>query len=251
EAVREMIHKIVRREGLGDILAEGVLRAIEQIGEESAYYAIQVKGQFNVHSDERATPALALGIATATRGADHLRSRPTIDFYHLPPEVLENIFGGPVSSEFTSYDGKSREIWFAELLYAIVDAMGICKFQTKVILSPSTPGFEEYSELIYNITGLEISPSDLKEIGERIYTLERMFNIREGKSRKDDYMPERYYVEETKDGVDGVRGVKLDRKKFDQMLDEYYELHQWDNDGNPRPGILEKLGLDKEPSHML
>jgi aldehyde:ferredoxin oxidoreductase len=84
-----MIHRICNRQGwLGDTLADGGIPASEKIGNNAFDYLIQVKGMNNLHSDERATPALALNIATASRGSDHLRSRPAIDLYHLPEKVL-------------------------------------------------------------------------------------------------------------------------------------------------------------------
>ena len=250
EAVIEMIHKIAKREGFGDMLADGIKPAIERIGGESEYYAIQIKGMGNLHSDERPTPSFALGIATSTRGADHLRSRPGIDLYGLPEELLEEIYGGPVSSEYTSYEGKSRMVRWQELLYAVVDSLGLCKFQT-VFCAVHAPKFEEWANLIHYATGMESSKEELMTVGERIYTVERMFNIREGFSRKDDILPERYFKEPTPLGLPIVRGKKIDREKFERMLDEYYELHGWDENGVPTGGTLKKLSLDEEPSHLL
>ncbi|TEU05193.1 aldehyde ferredoxin oxidoreductase, partial [Candidatus Bathyarchaeota archaeon] len=85
----------------------------------------------------------------------------------------------------------------------------------------------------------------------RIYTIERMFNLREGFSRKDDRLPERYFEEPTPIGLPIVRGKKIDRDKFEKMLDEYYALHGWDENGVPKKETLEGLGLDKEPSHRV
>jgi aldehyde:ferredoxin oxidoreductase len=95
------------------------------------------------------------------------------------------------------------------------------------------------------ITGIELSPEQMKEAAERCYTLERMFNNREGMGRKDDTLPERYFVEPTPLGIDGFKGKVMDREKFEQMLDEYYQAHGWDTDGVPTPETLEKLGLNK------
>jgi aldehyde:ferredoxin oxidoreductase len=250
EALLQMIHKIAKREGFGNMLAEGMKPAIAKIGPESAYYAIHIKGMGNLHSDERPTPSFALGIATSTRGADHLRSRPAIDLYGLPDDVLEEIYGGPVSSDYTTYETKSRMVWWQELLYSVVDALGLCKFQT-VFCAVHAPKFEEWANLIQFATGLRLSTDALMRIGERIYTLERMFNIREGFSRKDDTLPERYFNEPTPVGLPIVRGKKIDRGKFERMLDEYYKLHGWDQEGNPTPEALQRLDLDKEPSHLL
>lgn len=224
--------------------------AIEKIGKASEYYAIQIKGMGSLHSDERPTPSFALGIATSTRGADHLRSRPAIDLYGLPQELLEEIYGGSVSNDYSSYERKSRMVWWQEMLYSVVDSLGLCKFQT-VFCAVHAPKFEEWTNLVRYATGLELSKEDLMNIGERIYTIERMFNIREGFSRKDDTLPERYFKEPTPIGLPIAKGKKIDRKKFERMLDEYYEIHGWDKQGNPTPETLKSLSLDEEPSHQL
>jgi aldehyde:ferredoxin oxidoreductase len=256
EAVLEMIVRIAERKGLGDILAEGPLRAAEKIGQDSLKYCIQVKGMSNLHSDERATPSLALGIATSSRGADHLRSRPAIDLYHLPEHLLRKIYGGPkpydgpLSSDYTSYEGKARMVQWQEMMYEAIDCTGVCKYHT-IFLSPNLIGFEELSKLIYNNTGLEFTPQEIWDIADRAYTVERLFNIREGLTRADDWLVDRYFDEPTPIGLPVARGKCLDREKFEQMIDEYYELHGWDEGGVPLPETLEKLGLDGEPSHTL
>ncbi|MFX0042737.1 MAG: aldehyde ferredoxin oxidoreductase family protein [Candidatus Hodarchaeota archaeon] len=250
EVVFELIRKITQREGFGNILADGFNKAITKIGKESKYYAIEVKGMSNLHSDERPTPSLALGITTSTRGADHLRGRPAIDLYGLPEDFLEEIYGGKVSSDYRSYEGKSRMVWWQELLYAVTDSLGTCKFQT-VFLAVHAPKWDEFSKLIQLATGMEISSSQLMDIGERIYTVERMFNNREGFSRKDDFLPERYFKEATPVGLPRVKGIKIDRRKFEKMLDEYYTLHGWDNNGIPKEETLQKLGIKKAQSHII
>ena len=250
EVLYELIRKIAKREGFGDILADGFNTAIAKIGKESKYYAIEVKGMSNLHSDERPTPSLALGITTSTRGADHLRGRPAIDLYGLPEDFLEEIYGGKISSDYRSYEGKSRMVWWQELLYAVTDALGICKFQT-VFLAVHAPKWDEFSKLIHLVSGMKYSSPQLMEIGERIYTIERMFNNREGFSRKEDILPERYFKEATPVGLPRVKGIKIDREKFEKMLDEYYTLHGWDNDGVPTENTLQKLGIEKEPTHKI
>jgi aldehyde:ferredoxin oxidoreductase len=256
EAVLEMINLIAERKGLGDILAEGPLRAAEKIGPDSIKYLIHVKGMSNLHSDERPTPSLALGVATGSRGSDHLRSRPAIDLYHLPEKLLRKIYGGPdpydgpLTSDYTSYDGKPRMVRWQEMMYEAIDSVGICKYHT-IFLSPNLIAFDELSKLIYYNTGLEFTPQEIWEIADRAYTVERLFNIREGLERGDDWLVDRYFDEPTPAGLPIVRGKFIDRQKFTQMIDEYYEMHGWDEDGNPRAETLEKLGLDSEPSHLL
>jgi aldehyde:ferredoxin oxidoreductase len=256
EAVLEMVKCIAERKGLGDVLAEGPLRAAEKFGPESLKYCVHVKGMSNLHSDERPTPSLALGVATASRGSDHLRSRPAIDLYHLPEHLLRKIYGGPdpydgpLSSDYNVYDGKPRMVQWQEMMYEAIDCSGICKYHT-IFLSPNLISFEELSKLIYYNTGLEFSPIEIWEIADRAYTIERLFNIREGLTRADDWLVDRYFDEPTPIGLAVARGKFIDREKFKQMIDEYYELHGWDEGGVPRPETLEKLGIDNEPSHML
>ena len=256
EAVIEMCHRIARREGLGDILAEGPLRAAEKIGKDSYKYLVQVKGMSNLNSDERATPALALNVAVASRGSDHLRGRPAIDLYGLPEPVLRRIYSqpvpydGPLTSHWQDYEGKAWMVRWQETCFEAVDALGICKYHT-LFLGPNLPNFDEWSRLIYLNTGLEMSPLDIWNAADRAYNIERLFNIREGLTRKDDWLSDRYYDEETTRGIPIARGKTIDRKKSTKMIDEYYEYHGWDENGVPRPETLKKLGIDKEPSHKL
>lgn len=250
EALLQLITQIAYREGFGNVLADGFKAAISKIGKGSGYYAIQIKGMGSLHSDERPTPSFALGIATATRGADHLRSRPAIDLYGLPEELLEEIYGAPVSPDYTSYEGKSRMVWWHELLFAVVDSLGICKFQT-VFCAVHAPKWEEFTKLIYLTTGMEFTKEQLMDVGERICTIERMFNIREGFSRWDDTLPERFFKEPTPIGLPIARGRRIERDKFEKMLDEYYALHGWDEGGFPKDVTLKRLSLAEEPSYMM
>jgi aldehyde:ferredoxin oxidoreductase len=202
----------------------------------------------NLHSDERPTPSLALGIATATRGSDHLRSRPAIDLYALPEPLLRKIYGspvpydGPLTSEYSDYDGKAWMVFWQEMLYMAIDCLGVCKFHT-VFLSPNMPAFDEFSKWLELIPGLEMSPRDVWDVAERAYNLERLFNLREGATRKDDWLVDRYFDEPTPRGFDVVRNKSLDRDKFKAMLDEYYEHHGWDDEGRVTEKTLERLGL--------
>jgi len=256
EAVIEMVHRIARREGLGDILAEGGLRAAKKIGKDSIKYLIHVKGMSNLHSDERPTPSLALGIATGSRGSDHLRSRPAIDLYHLPEPVLRKIYSqpiaynGPLTSDYRDYEGKPWQVFWHETCYEAVDCLGICKYHT-TFLGATLPNFEEWSKLLYYNTGLEMSPLDIWTVAERAYNMERLFNIREGLTRKDDWLVDRYFDEPTKLGIPGIRGRAIDRQKFAKMIDEYYGYHGWDENGVPTPETLKRLEIDNEPSHLL
>jgi aldehyde:ferredoxin oxidoreductase len=261
EAVIEMIERICYRKGwLGDTLADGGIPASEKIGKNSFDYLIQVKGMSNLHSDERATPGLALNIATGSRGSDHLRSRPAIDLYHLPEEVLRKIYSnpvpydGPLSSEHTEYIGKPWQVYWQENCYMGVDCLGICKYHT-TFLGATLPNFEDWSKVLYYNTGLEMTPEEIWDVAVRCNMIERLFNLREGLTRDDlkkgDMLNHRYFDEPCRRGAIDVIGKKIDKEKFIQMINEFYEHKGLDKNGVPTPERLKKLGLNKEPSHLV
>ncbi len=261
EALLEMVDRICYRKGwLGDALADGGIPAAEKIGKNSFDYLIQVKGMNNLHSDERATPALALNIATASRGSDHLRSRPAIDLYHLPEEVLRKIYStpvpydGPLSSEHTSYEGKPWQVFWQENCYMAVDSLGICKYHT-VFLGATLPNFEDWPKVLYYNTGLDMTPKEIWEIAQRCNIIERLFNLREGLKRDDpnkgDTLNHRYFDEPCRRGAPDVIGRTIDREKFKKMIDELYGHKGLDQNGAVKPETLKRLGLEKEPSHLL
>jgi len=261
EAVIEMIERICYRKGwLADALADGGIAASKKIGKNSFDYLIQVKGMSNLHSDERATPGLALNIATASRGSDHLRSRPAIDLYHLPETVLRKIYSnpvpydGPLSSEHTEYVGKPWQVFWQENCYMGVDCLGICKYHT-TFLGATLPNFEDWSKVLYYNTGLQMTPEEIWKVARRCNMLERLFNLREGLTRNDlekgDMLNHRYFDEPCRRGAIDVVGRKIDKEKFIRMVDELYEHKGLDKDGVPKPETLKELGLENEPSHLI
>jgi len=239
EVILELLHRIARRKGFGNILAEGPL-AGKVFGEASRDYLLNIKNFPIEMTDERLPKSFALGMATSSRGACHMRSRPSLDVLGLPEDVLKKIYGGPVSSQFSSYSGKGRMVWWHELLNAVCDSLGFCRFLT-VFSSPHAPQYKEFSKLIALSTGLVLTPEELKTIGERIYTLERTMLVKDGMTRKEDTLPKRYFDEPISDGP--AQGEVILREAFDKMLDEYYRLHGWDENGVPKKKNLKKLGL--------
>jgi aldehyde:ferredoxin oxidoreductase len=261
EAVIEMIDRICFRRGwLGDTLAKGGIQASDIIGKNSFDYLIQVKGMSNLHSDERATPGLALNCALASRGSDHLRSRPAIDLYHLPEPVLRKIYSspvpydGPLSSEHTEYIGKPWQVYWHENCYMAVDCLGICKYHT-TFLGATLPNFEDWSKVLYYNTGLEMTPEEIWDVARRANMVERMYQLREGLTRNDlrkgDMLNHRYFDEPTRRGAPDVVGRVIDKKKFIKMIDEFYEHKGLDKDGNIKPETLKELDLENEPTHLL
>jgi aldehyde:ferredoxin oxidoreductase len=261
EAVIEMIDRICYRQGwLGDTLAKGGIQASDIIGKNSFDYLIQVKGMSNLHSDERATPALALNCALASRGSDHLRSRPAIDLYHLPEPVLRKIYSspipydGPLSSEHTEYLGKPYQVFWHENCYMAVDCLGICKYHT-TFLGATLPNFEDWSKVLYYNTGLDMTPEEIWNIARRCNMVERVYQLREGLKRDDlrkgDMLNHRYFDEPTRRGAPDVVGRVIDKKKFVKMIGEFYEYKGLDKEGNVKPETLKELDLENEPSHLL
>jgi len=170
-----------------------------------------------------------------------MRSRPSLDVIGLPEEVLEKIYGGPVSSKLSSYTGKGRMVWWHERLNAVCDALGYCRFLS-VFSSPHALQYPQFSKLISLATGINFTPKALNTIGERIYTLERMMLIKDGLSRKDDTLPGRYFNEPVPEGP--AHGEFISREKFNGMLDEYYLLHGWDENGVPKRETLKRLEIE-------
>ncbi len=241
ESIIELIHQIANRKDFGNILAEGSY-AKKILGEESKDYLLDIKDFPIEMTDERLPKSFALGMATSTRGACHMRSRPSLDILELPEKVLKKIYGGSIDNRFSSYTGKERMVWWHELLNAVCDSLGFCRFLS-IFSSPHALGYQQFSKLIEYSTGLKLSPDELMDIGERIYTLERMMLIRDGLSRKDDTLPVRYFNEPIKDGP--AKGEYICRKAFNEILDKYYRLHGWDENGIPLKETLKRLGLDE------
>ena len=179
-----------------------------------------------------------------------MRSRPIPEGMLLPADALKDLYGAPVSPDPHSYDGKARMVVETEKRLAVPDCLEVCKMLSKAFVSPRMLDYGDFADLLGAATGLDLTPGELEECGERTVNLERLFNLRQGLSRDDDTLPRRYFEEEApKLGI--VGGGKIDRAKFSQMLDEYYELHGWDSRGVPDEETLQRLRLDGEPSHLL
>ena len=239
KAIIKLIHQIAHRDGFGNILADGVF-ASEIFGTEGSKFLLQIKNLPIEMTDERAPKSFALGMATATRGACHMRSRPSLDVIGLPETLLKDLYGGEVSASYLDYHGKGRMVWWHERLNALCDALGVCRFLS-VFSSPNAPQVEQFSELLYRAFGEKFSSEDLWDVGERICTLERMILIGNGLDKDNDTLPSRYFDEPIQEGP--AQGEVIDRTQFNEMLEEYYYLHGWDNLGVPQESTLKRLGL--------
>ena len=240
ESVRRLIDMITHRDGFGAILAGGCSE-LRTVAKGAADYVLAIKNMPLELTDERAVKSFAFGMATASRGCDHMRSRPSLDVINLPKEILDKLYAADMDTEFTSYRGKARMIWWHELLNAVCDSIGFCRFLT-VFSSPHALQYPEFSELIRLATGMTLSSEELMKAGERIYTLERQYLVKLGLSRKDDTLPTRYLDEPVPYGPSA--GAFFRRDELERMLNEYYQLHGWEANGVPCTATLSRLELD-------
>ena len=227
EVIEKLLYMTSRREGFGDVIADSA-RAVERgrYPEEALKYRMAVKGLFQSDPhDARIIKGFALGLAVSTRGMDHLRNRPTLEInakINDDPEFKAALYGGTVAPEPTSYEGKEHAVAACEKMFAVGDAVGICRFATKLFNSPSTADYKDFALQLKELTGEEFTPAQLDEIGRNITGIERLINARLGLTEKDDTLPDRWFEEEIKAGP--FSGEKIDRAEFEALKVRYYDL---------------------------
>src|SRR5438128_4596516 len=238
EVIERLLFMTARREGFGNVIADSS-RAVDKghYPPEALDYLMAVKGltQSDPH-DARILKAFALGLAVSTRGMDHLRNRVTLEInakINDDPDFKRELYGGDVSAEPNRYDGKEIAVRRCENTFAVGDAVGMCRFTTKLFNSPSLPGYEEFRDQIFNVTGIDLTFDDLDQIGLNIMGVERLINAKLGVTRKDDTLPRRWFEEAI--GVGPFKGEKIDRGEFDDMLSRFYVISNLTDDGVPRP----------------
>jgi len=229
EAMVKMLHSIGKREGLGDVLAEGTMRAAEAIGKGSDYYAMHTLGLEFPAYDARGLKAMALGFMTSTRGGCHLRS----GAYLLDMLGKFWLFEGV---DRFSPEGKGREVRLMEDLMSVYDSLGVCKFSRRYFV----PG--NLGPFMRALTGEEWPENKLLALGERVSNLRRLFNVREGIGRESMRLPERLATEPLPSGP--AEGHVVSRQEQERMLDDYFAERGWDAEGVPTPEKLRELGLD-------
>jgi len=239
-AMIELIKKMAAREGIGDLLAEGAHRAAQKIG--GADRVIHSKGLDYPAVDTRGTKGMALSFAVSPRGGDHLKG---LSLYEVAPDLyaqdIRKEIGINVTPQYwLQYETKAVLMRWHENWHCVVDSLGLCKLEG-IALKPLLP--KHFQRMLAAATGWDISVKELEHIGERIWNLERLFNAREGMRREDDFPPRRLLEEPITTGP--AQGERLDRKRYEQMLTEYYRLRGWDPDtGIPTSEKCRELGLD-------
>lgn len=232
ESMVDMVHKIAKREGLGDLLAEGTKRVSEKLGQGSERFAMHVKGLELACYDCRATKITGLSFATANRGGDHVTAYvqgPT--FLDIPFLIVEE---STIEDPTVENPAEARVVKDLEDALTTFDALGACKFMGMALMA------EEVVPIISHATGWDIDVDEFRKAGERIYNLARVFNVREGASRADDTLPARLLEEPLPEGP--AEGLVVD---LEPLLDAYYEFRGWDRaTGKPTAEKLKELDLD-------
>jgi aldehyde:ferredoxin oxidoreductase len=226
DALIELIHLIANREGIGHLFAEGVKHASEKINGSSAF-AIHVKGLDLPGYDPRGMKGQGLTYALSDRGACHVRSN----------TIRTELLGLPQPINRYGYEGKAQMVRDLQLNYATYDCLIACIFGAFAI------SLEDYSDALRALTGWPMTPAELRTIAERAWNLTRLFNVREGFTRKDDTLPERLFTLASTRGPS--KGQLVDKGYFEKMLDEYYQIAGWEKvTGVPTKEKLVELGIE-------
>ena len=223
EAMVEATRLTAQGDGFGQKLALGSYRLAAAYGHPEL--SMTVKKQEMPAYDPRAIQGIGLNYATANCGAAHVRG------YTISPEVL----GTPIKVNKDAIEGKPELVIQFQNLTAALDASGACLFTTFGI------GADELAALLSAATGVEYSTADFLKCGDRIWNLERLFNLKAGLNAKDDSLPPRILEEPLKSGAS-----KGSVSRFPEMLPTYYQLRGWDAAGVPTPAKLQALGLVAE-----
>ncbi|MBW8382912.1 MAG: aldehyde ferredoxin oxidoreductase C-terminal domain-containing protein [Youngiibacter sp.] len=230
DTIARLVRMMAYREGLGEMLSDGTRVFAKKVGNGAEKYAMHVKGLELPAYDPRGLKAHGLNFATAYNGADHNRGYAFQEVFGMP-------FPYPV--ERLAIKGKGILAKFNQDFCGTYDVATLCEFPTQLAMPHNAQ--EVVAMQLTGATGIEFTKEDVWALGERLNNLTRMFNVREGFSRKDDTLPERFMKEELKDGLS--KGELITEADLNAMLDEYYEARGWDENGIPTEEKLRELGL--------
>ncbi len=237
DIIVDLVEKIAKREGIGDLLAEGTKVMAEKLGGGSSAFAMNVKGLELPAYDPRAAKICGLGYVTANRGGDHITGfieAPT--FIDAPILIVEE---SSIEDPFNAKPQEAKILMDMEDALTSLDALGGCKFMGALLKA------EDLVDLIRSGTGwTDFSVDDFRKCGERIYNLGRVYCNREGIRRKDDTLPDRLMKEPLPEGP--AEGMVLDTETLEMLKDAYYNYRGWDlATGIPTLAKLKELGLDE------
>ena len=234
DVVIELVHKIAKREGIGDLLAEGTRRMSRKLNKGSERFAMNVKGLELPAYDSRAVQITGLAYAVANRGGDHVTA------YIQGPTFLDIPFlcipDSRIKDPLVADPEEVHVLLDLENVMTALDTLGACKFMGFCVAS------DEWVELVAHCLGREFTYDDLVKVGERAYNLARVYNVREGINRADATLPPRLLEEPLPEGP----AAGMVNENLPAMLDKYYELRGWDKaTGKPTPEKLKELGLEE------
>ncbi|MCD6363891.1 MAG: aldehyde ferredoxin oxidoreductase family protein [Synergistetes bacterium] len=230
EDLLRLIKDIAFRNGIGDLLAEGVRSASENIGGLAKEFAIHVKGLELPAHDPRAFNSLSIGYATSNRGACHVQG---MSYIFERGATLPDMGYTEVQDRF-GVEGKAEFVAKVQDLMCLYDSAKMCKFTLLGSVGP-----RDMLKWLNYATGFDYSFEELMKCGERIFNLKRLFNVKIGISRKDDTLPPRIAIHAKESG-----GAKGNLPPFNKMLYEYYKYRGWDELGRPTPEKLKELGIE-------
>jgi aldehyde:ferredoxin oxidoreductase len=241
DGMLEMIRKIAFRQGFGEILAQGVMRAAQKIGNGAEQYALHIKGQELPMHDPRGKKGLVLSYSVSPTGADHIEA-PHDTAFLAENAMLYAANPAGVLEPTTAMDldtKKIRHYLHTSQIWNFFNSLGVCNFAASPYSAFTLPLLVE---AVRGITGWNTSLFELMELGERSMTMARMYNLREGFTSKDDYLPDRLY-EVLEEGTPQEK--RITRDEFAAALRLYYEAMGWDPEtGVPTDGRLSYLGLE-------
>ena len=228
DAVIEMVKRTAYREGFGDVLAEGSYRMAERYGHPEI--AVTARKQEFPGYDPRGSQGMGLLYATSNKGASHMEG----------DVAYEEVFGVPVKVDPLKAEGKGPLVKRFQDSFALIDSAGLCVFLSIRYLFTSEEMIfpDRLAKLLQLTTGVDYTPEEVLQAGERIYNLERLFLIKAGVGGEHDTLPPRMLNEPLPDGP--AKGHVAELAK---MLPEYYAVRGWDSQGNPTPEKLAELGL--------
>jgi len=242
-----LLQMIADREGFGDLLAEGSKRAAEKLGRGTDKFAIHVKGMEVSGQDGRTHRSIALGHATGARGADHLRSLVVVDQLGYE-DVAASRWGADKLPEIIdpyTEKYKANAVFESENAYCIRDTLIVCWYS---VSWPPIFWMEDFARMLPSATGEPYfgKVENLTKIAERQVTLKRLFNAREGVTKRDDQLPERFTKEPMPEGPGKGQTVNLE-----PMLHDYYKLRGWDLEtGLPTKDTVKRLSLEWTKNHF-
>lgn len=240
EMMVKLTEMIAKREGFGDLLAEGSQRAAQKIGRGSEDYLITSKGQEAPAHMPQVKRSLGVIYAVNPYGADHMSSEHDPSYKGYPARMAYIGLENPQPKRSMNEE-MMRFAMVTQHLYSALDSVNVCQF----VFGPAWQlyGSDQLVEVIRAVTGWDVTIEELLEVGERRLNMMRLFNAREGIGREADTLPKKMFDRPLEGGRSD--GFHLDRDEWKQALEDYYRLNQWDVEtGYPRRDKLEKLGLE-------